>query len=159
MMSRKSWARMGLLSLLVPLIPALPAGCAQVRLIRDASDGGVITMPNNSNQWPTYYRNRAENLMSKKCPEGYAIVGEKEVVDNPAARDGRKANEDFDYEGGYIRLTTYNRKEYHIWFRRAAAANSNAPSASPHSPAKDESKEELPPPRPISSEPRPSGSG
>src|SRR5579871_4451825 len=99
-------------------------GCGQVRLIRDAPDGGVLAIPNNSNQWPSYYRNRAENLMNRKCPEGYVIVKEAEAIDNPATRDGRKPHEHFEYDGAYIRLTTFERKEYRIAFRSAAAAKS-----------------------------------
>ncbi|HEY7330396.1 MAG TPA: hypothetical protein VH592_22340 [Gemmataceae bacterium] len=131
-------------------------GCGQVRLIRDAPDGGVVAIPNNTNQWPSYYRNRAEYLMKRKCPDGYVIVNEEEGVDNPATRDGRKPNEHFEYEGGYIRLTTYDRKEYRITFRSAATAN-NAPApvvSPPRTPAEDESKDELPPPRPLPYEPR-----
>jgi len=121
------------------------SGCSQVRLIENSPDGGVVSIPNNSNQWPTFYRNRAESLLQKKCPEGFTIVGEKAVEDNPAARDGRKPNEDFDYSGGYERITRYNRKEYHITFRRGGASHQLPSPAS--IPAKDESKDELPPPR------------
>ena len=59
------------------------SGCTQVRIVRDTGNGGVVSIPNNSNQWPTFYRNRAEELMNKKCPEGYTIIGEKVVEDNP----------------------------------------------------------------------------
>lgn len=132
-------------------------GCSQVRLIRETPDGGVVVLPNNSDQWPSYYRNRAEYLMKRKCPEGYVIVSEREDVDNPAARDGRKPNEDFDYEGAYIRLTTYDRKAYFIAFRSAAAVKNAPPppSLSRRPPAKQENKDELPPPHPLPSEPRP----
>jgi hypothetical protein len=133
-------------------------GCSQVRLVRDTPDGGVVVIPNNTNEWPSFYRNRAEHLMKRKCPEGYVIVSEQEAEDNPAARDGRKPNEHFDYEGAYIRLTTYNRKAYFIAFRNAAAAkNAPPPSGSdpPRAPTKDASQDELPPPRPLPSEPRP----
>jgi hypothetical protein len=126
-------------------------GCGQVRLIRDAPDGGVVAIPNNSNQWPSYYRNRAEYLMKRKCPEGYVIVNEEEGVDNPATRDGRKPHEHFEYDGAYIRIATYERKDYRITFSSAAAAK-KAPAAagSPsRMPPKDESKDELPPPRPL----------
>jgi hypothetical protein len=134
----------------------LLVGCGQVRLIRDAPDGGVITIPNNSNQWPSYYRNRAEYLMKRKCPDGYVIVSEQEVEDNPALLDGRKPNEHFEYEGGYIRITTYERKAYRIAFRSAAAAKNTPPAASPpQTSAKGESKDELPSPRPLPTEPRP----
>jgi len=139
-------------------------GCSQVRLVQETADGGVVAIPNNTNQWPTYYRNRAENLMKRKCPEGYVVVGEQDAIDNPAARDGRKPNEDFEYEGGYIRLTTYNRREHRIAFRSAAAAK-GAPlpfpgtlpqtPSSPGAPTKEENKNELPPPRRLPPEPHP----
>jgi len=134
----------------------LLVGCGQVRLIRDAPDGGVVGIPNNTNEWPSFYRDRAESLMKRKCPEGYVIVGEQEVADNPTTRDGRKPNEDFEYEGAYIRNTTYNRKQYRIAFRSAAAKNDPPPSAHPpKTPSKDENKDELPPPRQLPTDPRP----
>lgn len=137
------------------------SGCAQVRIIESSSDAGVIAIPSNSNQWPTYYRNRAEVLMDRQFPDGYTIVNEQEVEDNPAARDGRKPNEDFEYNGGYERITKYNRKEYHITFRRGSLAKGAPPPSRPPKkprpspPATDASKDELPPPRPVPTEPRP----
>lgn len=132
------------------LVHALLIGCAQVRLVRDTPDGGIVAIPNNSNQWPSYYRNRAKRLMQRKCPEGYVIISEQTAVDNPAARDGRKPNEDFEYEGAYIRLTTYNRKVHQIAFRSVTAAKGAPPPRPPsRSPATDENKDELPPPRPL----------
>lgn len=153
MTSPNRWARMCLLFLLGSLIPAVMSGCTQVRLIENAPDGGVVSIPNNTNLWPTYYRNRAEDLMDRKFPEGYTIVNEQVVEDNPAARDGRKPNEDFEYNGAYERITHYNRKEYHITFRRGAPKKNAHPS--PGRPAKEENKDELPPPRPLPSGPQP----
>lgn len=132
-------------------------GCSQVRLIRGTPDGGVISIPNNSNQWPTFYRNQAESLMQKKCPQGYVIVSERVEEDNPAAEDGRKPYEDFDYNGAYERITNYRRMAYHIAFRRkseSAPADPDAPGkaipgGSPVPPTEN-AKEELPPPRPVS---------
>ncbi len=147
------WARKCLLPLFGALVLAAMHGCSQVRVLENAADGGVISIPTNSNQWPTYYRNRAEVLMDRKFPEGYVIVNEQEVVDNPAARDNRKPNEDFDYNGAYDKVTHYNRKEYHITYRRAPATKSVPPP--PRRPAKKENKDELPPPRRLPSEPRP----
>jgi hypothetical protein len=97
--------------------------------------------------------------MDRKFPEGYTILNEQEVEDNPVARDGRKPNENFEYNGAYERITKYNRKEYHITFRRGAAEKGAPPPSgqpvkvTPRAPAKDDN--ELPPPRPIPSEPRP----
>jgi hypothetical protein len=134
-----------------PLVPALMSGCAQVRLIENAPEAAVVSIPNNTNQWPTYYRNRAEVLMERKFPEGYTIVNEQTVEDNPAARDGRKPNEDFDYNGAIERVTRYNRKEFHITFRRGVTAK-GAPSRA-GLPAKNDREDELPPPRLMPSDP------
>jgi hypothetical protein len=120
----------------------------------------VVSIPNNSNQWPSYYRNRAEYLMHQKCPEGYVIVREQVEEDNPAERDGRKPNEDFEYNGAYERIRNARREVYLITFRRKGAAapeDPNAagkeipigPSVPPFSPATAKDKEELPPPRPL----------
>src|SRR5947209_14583421 len=37
-------------------------------------------IPSNTNSWPTYHRKSAEELMAKKCPNGYVIDSEGEVV-------------------------------------------------------------------------------
>ena len=151
-------ARMYWLMLPALLVLAGVGGCSQARLIRDNPEGGVVSIPNNTNQWPSYYRNRAEYLMRKKCPEGFVIVREQAVEDNPAERDGRKPNEDFEYNGAYQRIRNARREAYHITFRRKAAAPPvdrtapgiappDGPAASPRSPATDHDKEELPPPR------------
>jgi hypothetical protein len=151
---------MCLFFVLAPLVLAGHCGCSQVRLIRKSPDGGVVTMPNNTNQWPTYYRNRAETLMRQKCPDGYVIDGEKLVADNPAVRDGRKPTEDFDYNGAYIKVTHFQRKVYQISFHSAPPGAppplplpaprkkpaARPPAAAPPPPA-DEGKQELPPPR------------
>lgn len=150
MTSPNRWARMYVLSLLGPLALTALNGCSQVRLVENLPDGGVVAIPSNSNQWPTFYRNRAEFLMNRRFPEGYTIVREQEVVDNPAVRDGRKPYEDFDYNGGYDKVTHYDRKEYRITFRRAPATKSK-PLPSPGPPAKEENKDELPPPRRLPS--------
>jgi hypothetical protein len=158
------WARRCWLVLPGLLALGATAGCTQVRLVRDTPEGGVVSIPNNSNQWPTYYRNRAEDLMHQKCPEGYVIVSERVQEDNPAERDGRKPNEDFEYNGAYERISNYRRVVYHITFRRkkeSGPANPDAPGkprpgappASLPAPATENDKEDLPPPRLFSPKP------
>jgi hypothetical protein len=140
------------------LVPMAACGCLnEVRLLRDASDGGVVVIPTNSNQWPTYYRNRAEYLMHQKCPNGYAIDHEEEFVDNPAADDGRKPYEHFEYDGGYRRISSYERKEYRITFHCAGAERGQRPPAKAKkaSPPVGETLppvEEAPPPRRLPAE-------
>lgn len=55
-------------------------GCASPRLVRVDKDGGVVAIPSNTNVWPTYYRDKAEAMLRQKCPGGYEIVREEEVV-------------------------------------------------------------------------------
>ena len=123
----------------------LHCGCLSVRIVHDAPDGVVVVMPNNSDQWPTYYRNRAEYLMKKKCPDGYVIVHEEEFVDNPAVRDGRKPYEHFEYDGGYERISKYEQKAYRITFRRAAASSGYV--VPPKTEKETPTVNDLPPPR------------
>jgi hypothetical protein len=55
-------------------------GCQSARLVEVRSDGGVVAIPNNSNTWPFYYRDKAEAMLKQKCPNGYVIDHEEEVV-------------------------------------------------------------------------------
>jgi hypothetical protein len=123
---------------LCTVLLAAAGGCGSVgaHFVSQTPDGGVVSIPNNSNQWPTYYRNRAEELMRQKCPDGYVIEREEAFEDNPAD-NGRYPNEDFEYNGGYERIRNYSRKEYYITFR------CRPPDLPP--PAGDE----LPPPTPL----------
>jgi hypothetical protein len=68
--------------LLLPAALLLVAvtGCGSARLIHGTPDGGVVAIPSNSNYWPMKYRDEAEKLMAKRCPNGYVVVEEGEVV-------------------------------------------------------------------------------
>jgi hypothetical protein len=68
--------------LLLPaaLLLVAAVGCGSARLIHTTPDGGVVAIPSNSNAWPNYYREEAEKMMAKKCPNGYDIIEEGEVV-------------------------------------------------------------------------------
>jgi len=59
---------------------AVLAGCTSARMVECDRDGGVVAIPNNTNMWPTYYRDNALKLIQEKCPQGYEIVRESEVV-------------------------------------------------------------------------------
>src|SRR5215472_4112557 len=66
--------------LLVPLALAGLSGCGGARYIVQDQDGGVVAIPSNTNYWPMHYRDEAEKLMKQKCPQGYIIDREQEVV-------------------------------------------------------------------------------
>jgi hypothetical protein len=55
------------------------AGTGEVRYVYQDGQSGVIGLPENSSHWPTYYHQRAEELMAKHFPEGYEIVRAEEV--------------------------------------------------------------------------------
>jgi hypothetical protein len=56
------------------------SGCGGARMIQSGPDGGVVAIPSNSNYWPCKYRDSAVRLMEQKCPNGYQVVREEEVV-------------------------------------------------------------------------------
>jgi hypothetical protein len=71
--------RVGFLCALAVL--AVAVGCtASPRLVKWDQAGGVLAIPSNSDYWPSYYRSKAETLMSQKCPSGFVIEKEEEVV-------------------------------------------------------------------------------
>jgi len=51
-------------------------GCATARYVAMDAHGGVIAMPANLGM----HREKADELMRGKCPNGYAIVSEGEVA-------------------------------------------------------------------------------
>jgi hypothetical protein len=62
------------------MLLAAVSGCGSARMLVSTPDGGVVAIPSNSNHWPFHYRQSAEKLMAQKCPNGYIIVREEEVV-------------------------------------------------------------------------------
>jgi hypothetical protein len=77
-MSTSNWVRKGLLSL--PLILVGLTGCGGARMVSSGPNGGVVAIPSNTDAWPLHYRQEAEKLMAQKCPQGYTIDQEEEVV-------------------------------------------------------------------------------
>ncbi len=68
------------LGLLVSAMMSAGVGCMQARYVLLEADGGAIAIPHNSNAWPCYFRDQAETLMKARCPQGYLIEREEEVV-------------------------------------------------------------------------------
>jgi hypothetical protein len=59
---------------------AVGTGCNAARYVTLEQNGGIVAIPSNSNTWPYYHRSKAEELMAKRCPQGYVVEGEEEVV-------------------------------------------------------------------------------
>jgi hypothetical protein len=64
------------------LVVGALAGCGGgARLVQGGGDGGgVVAIPANNNTWPFHYREKAEKMMTERCPNGYVVMEEKEVV-------------------------------------------------------------------------------
>ena len=61
------------------------SGCSAARWVQTGPQGGVVAIPSNTNSWPYYHRDRALALIQQKCPGGYEIVNEEEVVTGQVA--------------------------------------------------------------------------
>lgn len=55
-------------------------GCGSARYVTLDANSGVVAIPTNVNSWPFDYRDQAEALMRKKCPQGYVIDHEEDVI-------------------------------------------------------------------------------
>lgn len=71
--------RMGVLCVVLGVGTLGCAGTGQVRYVYQDGQSGVIGLPENTSHWPTYYRQHAEELMSKHFPEGFEVVRAEEV--------------------------------------------------------------------------------
>jgi hypothetical protein len=56
------------------------SGCCTARFVSVDGTSAVVAIPDDSNTWPTYNRQHAEELMQQKFPQGYVIDHEEEVV-------------------------------------------------------------------------------
>jgi hypothetical protein len=121
---------MSYLRLLVPaavLLLVSVSGCGSARMIQSTPDGGVVAIPSNNNSWPFNYRDHAEKLMAMKCPNGYDVVREEEVivgvkmtttqVTGNVTQAGYKDNPVPDPTTTSVVTTTRPQKEYRITFR------------------------------------------
>jgi hypothetical protein len=61
-------------------------GCTSARVVSRDPTGGVVAIPENSNSWPSRYRDQAIALIKQDCPD-YAIVREEEVVTGTVTTD------------------------------------------------------------------------
>jgi hypothetical protein len=124
------------------LLAAGSCGCTSARYVTLEPNGGVVAIPDNSNSWPTHNRDKAEALMRQKCPQGYVIEREGEVVtgttehtETHTARSGdpilatpRVARVD---ETVSQDTTHHDKTEWRIWFRAKDAPPAPGPAAPP----------------------------
>jgi hypothetical protein len=148
--------------LLVPaaLLLAAATGCGSTaRLVNGTPDGGVVAIPSNSNYWPMKYRDDADKMMAQRCPNGYEIVSEGEVVvgqtattnENVDHRTPTNSNSRYrvDQTTTQMTTTTSDKTEYRITFRAKPAAGTPTNAAIVPTSAVVPSNEGGLPPRPV----------
>jgi hypothetical protein len=83
------------LRLILGLLALTSLGCStihDVRYVYQDADFGVIGLPENTDEWPTHYRSRAEILMEKHFPQGHEIVRAEEVVEGERTTKSEGSN-------------------------------------------------------------------
>jgi hypothetical protein len=125
------------------VLAALPlglVGCSDARLVRTDAYGGTVAITRNTNVWPSYERSAAEEMMKQKCPGGYVIDSEREVVVRQEVDPGSH---------GWV---THPVTEYQITFHDKNAPVSTQPAIVPVSatvPAKPPAPVSTLPPQPV----------
>jgi hypothetical protein len=128
----------------VALIAVLTSGCAttqSVRYVYQDKNFGVIGMPENTNQWPTYFHRQAEKMMGKHFPDGFEIVRAEEVTEGSRTLkiEGSKTAEiSPEIPAEILKIAKFGRtatrsqsdtvkiKECRIIYRRSSHAEENA---------------------------------
>lgn len=93
------------------------SGCATARYVERHAEGGVVAIPENSNHWPTYYRQAALDLITQHVGPHYEILEEREVVVGQQTNNNQQLGPDF--LAGIT--TTHQLTEWRIAYRRAAS--------------------------------------
>jgi hypothetical protein len=71
------------------------AGCStihDVRYVYQDADFGVVGLPENTDDWPTHYRSRAEKLIERHFPQGHEIVRAEEVIEGERTTKSEGSN-------------------------------------------------------------------
>ncbi len=111
-----------LLLIILVMLPIGGIGCmGSVHSIARDSEGGVISIPKNTNTWPFYYRRQAEMKMAQQFPNGYEIIREEQAIIPPETYDKRDLSQSDASLNPYYRTytggTQRERREYRIYFR------------------------------------------
>lgn len=71
--------RVSVVALLFALTSVGCASTQEARYVYQDGQFGVVGIPENTDRWPSFYRDRAEELMKEHFPTGYEIVRAEEV--------------------------------------------------------------------------------
>jgi hypothetical protein len=124
--------RRGLAVALLGLI-TVAGGCGTpARFVEKQGESGIVAIPSNTNNWPSYNRREALALIQQHIGPNYEIIDEREVVTgqstvtNTHANAEQHANKRFPGRVAVESLTSTSTttqqdvKEYRIWYRRTA---------------------------------------
>jgi hypothetical protein len=122
---------LGIVALGAALMAGL-CGCNNARMVRWDGASGVVAIPHNDNVWPEYNREHAEALIRERCPRGYTIVNEEEVVVGQVQHTHVNTDRTGDPALAALHIapvttrtnetmTTEDRKEWRITFQAAGA--------------------------------------
>ena len=92
-------------------------GCSSARMVTTDAYGGVVAIPRNN----ASNRKAAEELMKEKCPQGYVIDSEREVVIGHTSEQ--------EVSGNFVRTINHPVTEYQIRFRAKDAPPPYQPAA------------------------------
>lgn len=128
-------------SLFLPAVAVVTiglAGCgSSARYVAKDIDGGIVAIPSDTDVWPTHNRKHAEDAIRRHVGPDYEIVSEGEVVTGQVTNHDQQVRRDkadtpvkgltVEKEGVSATSTTRDITEYHITYRRRAAAAAGTP--------------------------------
>ncbi len=109
------------------------AGCASpAKNIEKNRDGGIVSIPANTDAWPSHNRRAALDLIQKHVGVNYEIVQEREVVVGQSTTNNQQVNTEqtpgrFPFLAPNEKQTVTNNTtshdvtEWRIWYRRVDA--------------------------------------
>ncbi len=104
-------------------------GCSQAQFVVVEGDHGIVSIPRNTNRWPTYYRKSADELLAEKYPQGVVIDREEAKVVGEEVTGGRTTS--FFFLGMQVDRSTEQTHYITEWYIHFHAKGSPAPVPTP----------------------------
>jgi hypothetical protein len=109
---------------------AAAGGCASpAKYIEKKGDTGIVSIPNNSDSWPSYNKRAAHELIQKHVGMHYEIIEERDVVVGQSTTNNQQVNTEqtpgrFPFLAPNEKQTVTNNTtsrdltEWRIWYKR-----------------------------------------
>ncbi len=62
------------------LLVMVSAGCQSARVVSRTADDGIVALPANTNEWPSYHQDAGKKIIAAHLGSAYEVVEEKEVT-------------------------------------------------------------------------------